>query len=130
MKTNEQFSDGTLKVMLEKIEQEIAALNGRLQEYQKARREILAQLEGGNDSPEPHARLPRGLPAKLVEQALRKYGRITMAQLRLKIKEDTGRDVKDASARRALENMMERGLVRKTENAEYELMKGGVLEVG
>ncbi len=114
------ISDQTLKIILRDLDEKIAETKRQLAHYQQARSEFEA-LHRGYDPKQktPTGRLPRGVPAKLVSEAMSKYKRLTIGEVMRKVEEDTGTTIRDASARRALRKMAERGTLRREENGVY-----------
>lgn len=119
MKTNGTFSEATIKVLLEGIEQELATIEERKKVLLTAKRELQQQVAPVSVGAPPSGRLPKGKPRQLIEEIFPKMGRATMGQLRHQIKTETGIDVKDGSARRILDKFIESGKVQKDENAVY-----------
>lgn len=113
MNSNGYLSENTILLVIEKLKEDIETHKA---DIAKAEQAILELTQQQGDSPpkrERKRRLAAGMPRKLVIEALKKYGDLTMAELRRTIANDTGHTIKDGSARRALEQLIEDGKVKK-----------------
>ena len=121
------LSKPTIRILLEDLDRRIKNTKQSLAELQQAKSELESQLSKAepNESKTVRHRLPRGMPRRFIERALRKHRKATMGELRRSILEDSQHELKDASARRALDEMISEGLVQQNEDGSYELLRGG-----
>ncbi|MCH8027618.1 MAG: hypothetical protein IID63_05785 [candidate division Zixibacteria bacterium] len=107
---NKSLSKETIELALRNFDEMIATKKTELAKLQKARDELAGQ-NGLNPQKSFKGRLPKGLPQKLVHEAMKKYKRLTIGEVRQKIKEDRNFELRDSSTRRGLVNLMSEGVV-------------------
>lgn len=113
MNANGNLSENTILLVIEKLKEDIETHKAEIAKTEQAILELTKQRGG---SPAKHGRkrrLAAGMPRKLVIEALKRYGDLTMAELRRTIASDTGHTIKDGSARRALERLIDEGKIKK-----------------
>ncbi|MCH7948806.1 MAG: hypothetical protein IIC66_13515 [candidate division Zixibacteria bacterium] len=96
----------------------IATMKAELDKLQKAR-DFLAGQNGLKPSGSAKGRLPKGLPQKLVSEVMKKYKRLTIGEIRQKVKEDRDYQLRDSSARRGLRNLIKQEVVWLDEDGYY-----------
>lgn len=124
MNTEEKLDDQTVRILLEHIDEIIESHKQKMAELQKAKEKLLGlNTDHKANIRTPKGRLPMGVPKRLTLKAFQKYNALTIRELRERIKEDNGFDLRDSTARRAIGKLKDEGRIRLRDDGVFELVE-------
>ena len=104
------LSKDEFELAVKNLDEIIGTKRAELGMLQKAR-DFMAGQNGQKVSSPSKGRLPKGLPQKLVREIMSKYKRLTIGEVRQKVKEERDYQLRDSSARRGLINLIKERVV-------------------